>query len=298
MKDRLLTISVSALTTLVLMTLLGQTRPASVFGQRGAVEELVVDRLIVHKELIVSDTGKPWDAGFERQEIPRGLVARSLGTGTAGVWVRGRLIKTEIDDPFDDRFHAINRDGSICQAPGHLSWNVWVGDAWRQMAILQGEGLENNEMPREQWNGGNHPGRLRFQTFRPHHDEPLTDATIGQGKMSLGGGGYGGGGLPVASDVLQLWGGKMIATSLPAPAPPRVMKHDGTGKHTYALIAVGPQGTKSEPSPIITADSRATLAWDSVAGADGYIVVRDGQQTAPIRAEGSEKHWTDATPTE
>ena len=28
--------------------------------------------------------------------------------GPGGLWVRSRLIKGEIDDPFDDRFHAIN----------------------------------------------------------------------------------------------------------------------------------------------------------------------------------------------
>ena len=54
------------------------------------------------------------------------------------------------------------------------------------MAIIQGEGLEYSEVPAEQWSGSTHPGRLRFQTFRPGHSEPLTDATIGQGKMSRG----------------------------------------------------------------------------------------------------------------
>ena len=40
-------------------------------------------------------------------------------------------------------------------------------------------------MPQEKWSGGNHPGRLRFQTFRPNHREPLTDVVIGQGMMSM-----------------------------------------------------------------------------------------------------------------
>src|SRR4051794_25833130 len=99
MKDRLPTIALSVGTTLAVLALferpgsqeaLAQSTPAS-----APVKELVVDRLVVRDELVVSDTGKPWDDGFERQQIPRGLVARSLGTGTAGVWVRGRLIKTE-----------------------------------------------------------------------------------------------------------------------------------------------------------------------------------------------------------
>src|SRR6185295_18449263 len=148
---------------------------------RALKTQIEVDRLIVKKELIVSDTGAAWERGFEPHQIPRGIYARSLWDGPGGLWVRSRLIKGEIDDPFDDRFHALERDGSIRRAPGHISWNAWVGGAWRQMAIIQGEGLEPSEVPLQDWSGGTHPGRLRFQSFRPHHEEPLTDALIGQG---------------------------------------------------------------------------------------------------------------------
>ena len=306
MKDRLLTVVISVVTTVVVMVLCGRpqtpltflreaqaaAQPAAGAG-RETIKELVVDRLIVHKELIVSDTGKPWDDGFEKQQIPRGMVATSLGNGTAGIWVRGRLIKSEIDDPFDDRFHAINRDGSMFRAPGHISWNVWLGENWRQLAIIQGETLENSEVPLKEWSGGNHPGRLRFQSFRPHHPEPLTDAVVGQGMMSLGGGGFGGSGLPYAKEVLSLWGGTIAQSPVPTPPKPSVTKHDGSGSHTYAVIAVGPQGKRSEPSPTATADGLATLSWDSVAGADSYIVVRDGKAGEPVRMEGTKKHWTD-----
>ena len=301
MKDCLLTIAVSVATTLVVTRLIQSPHdsPQPVAAQE-PVKELIVDRLIVHRELIVSDTGKPWDTGFEQHQIPRGIVVRSLapgpdgGIGSAGLWVRGRLIKTEIDDPFDDRFHAINRDGSIFRAPGHISWNVWIDGAWRQLAILQGEGLENSETPREKWSGGNHPGRLRFQSFRPQHGEPLTDAILGQGMMSIGGGGYGGGGLPYPSEVLQLWGGKAQESLLAAPGAPRVVKDDGSGEHRYSLIALGPQGRRSQSSPSVSAKGFAALAWDSVSGADAYIVLRDGRELAgPLRIEGSEKRWTD-----
>src|SRR6476661_1946318 len=125
-------------------------------------KQLEVERLIVKKELIVSDTGVPWEKGFEAHQIPRGIYAKSLAEGTGGLWVRSRLIKAEIDDPFDDRFHAIERDGTLRRAPGHISWNVWIDGAWRQMAIIQGEGIELSELPLEKWNGGSHPGRIRF----------------------------------------------------------------------------------------------------------------------------------------
>ena len=156
----------------------------------GLKKQIDVERLIVRNELIVSDSGQPWEKGFETHQIPRGIYARSVTkNAVGGLWVRSRLIKGEVDDPFDDRFHALERDGSRRGSPGHISWNIWIDGAWRQMAIVQGEALENSEMPAEHWTGSNHPGRLRFQTFRAHHSEPLTDAIKGQGMRSIGGGG-------------------------------------------------------------------------------------------------------------
>jgi hypothetical protein len=283
MIDRLVTIALSVAATYGLL----QTQP-------DRQKELDVDRLIVRGELIVSDTGVPWEKGYEEHQIPRGIYARSVGKGTGGLWVRSRLIKGEVDDPFDDRFHAVERDGSLRRAPGHISWNVWLDGAWRQMAIIQGEGLELSEVPRQQWNGSTHPGRLRFQTFRPGHGEPLTDALIGQGMMSIGGGGYGGGGLPYPSEVLQLWGGEMQAKPVGTPAPPTVVKDDGSGAHEYALIAVGPQGHRTDVSRPVKAQGLATLTWSSAVGADSYVIVRDGKKEfGPLRIEGALKQWTD-----
>jgi hypothetical protein len=280
-KDRLLTVALSVATTFAVTKLAPE--PA---------KELTVDRLIVTKELIVSDTGDKWEKGYEAQQIPRGMYARSLWDGPGGLWVRSRLIKGEIDDPFDDRFHAMEK-GGMRTAPGHISWNVWLDGAWRQMAIIQGEGVELSEVPLKEWNGGTHPGRIRFQTFRPRHGEPLTDAIIGQGMMSIGGGGYGGGGLPYPSDVLQLWGGEMREMKIATPAAPTIIKHDGSGEHQYAIVAVGVQGHRTAPSPIVKAAGLATLRWESVNGADSYIVLRDGKEIGPLRIEGSQKIWTD-----
>jgi hypothetical protein len=220
-------------------------------------KQIDVERLIVRKELIVSDTGQPWEQGFEAQQIPRGIYARSVGDGVGGLWVRSRLIKGEIDDPFDDRFHALEQDGSRRGSPGHISWNIWLDGAWRQMAIIQGEALEPSEMPLHEMTGENHPGRLRFQTFRPHHNEPLTDALIGQGMMSLGGGGYGGGGLPYAKEVLQLWGGEILQAAIAIPAAPKVVSDDGSRAHQYAIVAVGVQGRRTAASPTTQAKGLA-----------------------------------------
>src|SRR5262245_60126358 len=224
MKERLITVILSVATTYGLLQ-----------AGKSPDKVLEVDRLIVRKELIVSDTGDPWEKGYEQHQIPRGIYARALSDGPGGLWVRSRLIKGELDDPFDDRFHAIERDGSFRGTPGHISWNIWLDGAWRQMAIIQGEGLELSEVSREKWSGGNHPGRIRFQSFRPGHGEPLTDAIIGQGMMSIGGGGYGGGGLPYPSEVLQLWGGKIDQAPPATPTAPAVVNDDGSGEHQYAI---------------------------------------------------------------
>ncbi len=302
-KDFVLTVVVSVASTLAVTEM--TARPGmdtALAAEHESVKELIVDRLVVRNELIVSDTGEPWERGFEEQQIPRGAVIRSLATGpdgkpgVAGVWVRSRLIKTEIDDPFDDRFHAINRDGTIFRAPGHISWNIWVDDAWRQMANIQGEGVEQSELSSAGWTGSNHPGRIRFQSFRPNHGEPLTDVMLGQGMMSIGGGGYGGGGLPYASEVLQVWGGSIQTHPLPKPALPRLLKDDGSGEHRYSIMAIGPQGTRSALSESLNTEGLATLEWDSSPGADAYIVVRDGEETSGLlRIEGSNKRWADST---
>src|SRR5258706_13694639 len=105
-------------------------------------KQIDVERLIVRKELIVSDTGQPWEKGFEAHQIPRGIYARPVGDGVGGLWVRSRLIKGEIDDPFDDRFYALEKDGSRRGSPRHISLNNLLDGAWGQKAIIQGEALE------------------------------------------------------------------------------------------------------------------------------------------------------------
>lgn len=242
-----------------------------------AKRDVDVDRLIVRRELVVSDTGAPWEKGYEAQQIARGLYARPGDRGAAGVWVRSRLIKTELDDPFDDRFHALERSGKPRGVSGHISWNEWRADAWRQQAIVQGEA-----------------GHLRFQSFRPDHDEPLTDALLGQGMLSLGGGGFGGEGLRDPKEVLEIWGGSLRQHPVAPPGDIRVEGNDGSGRHTYAIVAVGPQGARSAPSATVAASGRAKLRWDQSPGADSYVIVRDGKPFAgPLRREGTMKRWED-----
>ena len=126
--------------------------------------------------------------------------------------------------------------------------------------------------------------------------QPLTDAVIGQGKMSIGGGGYGGGGLPYPSDVLQLWGGELSSTKIPTPAAPMILSDDNSGVHHYSIVAIGVQGIRTAASRPTKSNGLAKLRWDSVPGGDAYVVLRDGKEIAgPLRIEGSQKIWTDKT---
>ena len=86
MKSHLITAVISAATTLGLI----QVVPSR-------IAELEVDRLIVRDELVVSDTGQPWEEGYSEQMVARGMYARGGGPGRSGLWVRGRLIQSEVD---------------------------------------------------------------------------------------------------------------------------------------------------------------------------------------------------------
>src|SRR4051794_36690217 len=84
MKDRLVTIALSVATTYGLLK-----------SEPGPVKELEVDRLVVRKELIVSDTGAPWEKGYEAHQIPRASMhVRSAtdpgGSGSGAVSSRRR----------------------------------------------------------------------------------------------------------------------------------------------------------------------------------------------------------------
>jgi hypothetical protein len=95
--------------------------------------------------------------------------------------------------------------------------------------------------------------------------------------------------------VLQLWGGTVQAKPIAKPAvAPHLVRDDGTGRHAYAIVPIGPQGTRGETSPSAQAAGFATIEWDSIAGADSYLILRDGLPVGePLRVEGSIKRWTD-----
>jgi hypothetical protein len=72
------------------------------------------------------------------------------------------------------------------------------------------------------------------------------------------------------------------------------VKHDNSGEHDYAIIALGPQGRRTAASTSVRASGLATLRWGGSPGADSFIILRDGKEiTGPLRIEGSEKSWTD-----
>jgi hypothetical protein len=91
-----------------------------------------------------------------------------------------------------------------------------------------------------------------------------------------------------------LWGGELRKAEVAGPRPPTVVKDDGSGEHRYAIVAIGPQGRRTAASNPTKAGGLARLRWDSVVGADAYVIVRDGAEvTGPLRIEGSRKEWVD-----
>jgi hypothetical protein len=94
--------------------------------------------------------------------------------------------------------------------------------------------------------------------------------------------------------VLQIVGGEMKTIAVSTPAAPTILSADGSGDHAYALVAVSATGKRTAPSSAAKANGLAKLRWDSIEGADAYVVVRDGEEiTQPIRLEGSHKVWRD-----
>ena len=86
----------------------------------------------------------------------------------------------------------------------------------------------------------------------------------------------------------------MIQTPSATSAAPTVVNDDGSGEHQYAIIGVGVQGDRTGASRATKAKGLARLRWDSVTGADAYVVVRDGKEvTGLLRIEGSQKEWVD-----
>lgn len=89
-------------------------------------------------------------------------------------------------------------------------------------------------------------------------------------------------------------GGTIQSRPVDTPSPPRIIKTIGEQQQTYSLIAVSPQGQRSAASAAVTAPGHATLEWDSVAGADAYVILRNGEELPGVfRIEGSNKTWTD-----
>ena len=86
----------------------------------------------------------------------------------------------------------------------------------------------------------------------------------------------------------------MRHAEIPTPVAPTVINDDGSGEHQYAIIAIGVQGRRTAVSRAAKAKGLAKLRWDSVSGADAYVIVRDGKElVGPLRIEGSQKEWTD-----
>jgi len=222
------------------------------------------------------------------------------------------LVLTETGDAVDLRIRrapGTYPDGPLSghqspagDVPGIIHWDALTPDGWREVAGIQGVlGDQSGPPP----TAASHPGWLVFYTYSPHHDEGLHRVLINEtGAVSMGGGGYGSEGLPAPAYGLHVFGGGMRMQAVPSPEAPRlsVVGQGGSRRYTYQVVAVDSQGHETPPGPAATILGPETLGeagaihleWDRCAGAESYLVLRDGRRLeGAVYVEGNVKTYTD-----
>jgi hypothetical protein len=221
------------------------------------------------------------------------------------------LILTEIDDPVDLRFRRAPGkypDGPLAgtSPPGNISgglhWDALTDGAWRQVAGIEGMSKDHPAPPPT---AADHPGWLTVYTYPHNYDDRLRRIIVDDaGAMSLGGGGFGGNGLPAPAYGFHLFGGNMRVQAVkPSPAPKATaVGRAGDVQYVYQIVACDSKGHESEPSTAtiihgpksLTNDDFIRLQWDQCVGAETYLILRNGERlNLTFRGEGSVKNFDD-----
>ena len=221
------------------------------------------------------------------------------------------LILTEIDDPVDLRFRRAPGkypDGPLAgtSPPGNISgglhWDALTDGAWRQVAGVEGMSKDHPAPPPT---AADHPGWLTVYTYPHHYDDRLRRMIVDDtGAMSLGGGGFGGNGLPAPAYGLHLFGGGMRLQAVKPPPQPKATAAGKPGdmQYVYQIVACDSKGHESEPSiaaivrgpTSLTKDDFIKLQWDQCVGAETYLILRNGERlNLTFRGEGTVKSFAD-----
>ncbi|HEY7118402.1 MAG TPA: hypothetical protein VH475_17570 [Tepidisphaeraceae bacterium] len=217
------------------------------------------------------------------------------------------LILTEVDDPVDLRIRRAPGkfpDGPVTgtspagTVSGGIHWDALTLSGWRQVAGIEGMA---KDLPAPPPTPASHPGWLTFYTYPHDYDDRLRRVILDDtGAMSLGGGGYGGDGLPAPRYGLHLFGGGMRLQAVATPEAPTisVVGRAGNTRYEYRIVARDSKGNPTPPGPAAsivgpdTLDSNnyIKIQWSRSEGAETYHVLRNGQRlNLDFRGEGGMK---------
>jgi hypothetical protein len=221
------------------------------------------------------------------------------------------LILTEVDDPVDLRLRRAPGkypDGPLTgtSPPGNISggihWDALTDGAWRQVAGIEGMSKDH---PAPAPTAADHPGWLTVYTYPHHYDDRLRRLIIDEtGSMALGGGGFGGNGLPAPAHGFHLFGGGMRIQAVRPPEQPRaeVIGNGDGEQYVYQIVACDSKGHESEPSVatvvrgprVLGQDEFIRLRWNQCVGAETYLILRNGRRlNLAFRGEGTVKSFDD-----
>jgi hypothetical protein len=222
------------------------------------------------------------------------------------------LILTEMDDPVDLRLRRAPGkypDGPIAgtspsgTVSGLVCWDALTSAGWRQVAGIEGMAKDAPAPPPAP---GSHPGWLTFWTYAENHDDRVRRVILDDtGAMSLGGGGFGGSGLPVPSYGFHLFGGGLRVQAVSVPGPPKltVVGAAADQQYAYQIIARDSKGNETpagaasviDGPAALTADNYIRVEWDQCPGAETYFILRNGRRLDLVfRGEGTRKTLHDS----
>lgn len=222
------------------------------------------------------------------------------------------LILTEVGDAVDLRIRRapggypdgpVTGTSSAGTVPGGIHWDALTADGWRQVCGIEGMARESPSPPPT---AGSHPGWLTFYTYAEGHDDRIRRMIIDDtGAAALGGGGFGGDGLPPPRYGFHLYGGGLRVQAVASPSAPTLslVGPAGTTRYEYRLVARDSKAHETPPGPPaviengparLDGDHAISLQWDRTEGAESYVVLRNGQRLDLVfRGEGTRKTFVD-----
>jgi hypothetical protein len=222
------------------------------------------------------------------------------------------LILTEVDDPVDLRIRRAPGkfpDGPVVGTSpagtltGGIHWDVLTSAGWRQVAGIEGMA---QDLPAPAPTPPSHPGWLTIYTYPHDYDDRVRRVIFDDtGSMSLGGGGYGGEGLPAPRYGFHLFGGGLRVQAVAIPEAPTlsVVGQAGTTRYSYQIVARDSKGNSTMPGPAasivgpdkLDGQNGVRMRWSRCEGAETYQILRNGQRLElEFRGEGTSKTYVDS----